>query len=266
MKLRLNISPCPNDTFMFEAMLSHRINTEGLEFDVCFADIEQLNSMAKDSVADVSKISCATLPQIYKHYAVLDSGSALGRGNGPLLVSRAEISVDNPELRIAVPGMNTTANMLMDKLFGQLKNRQPVLFSQIAEVVSRGEFDAGVLIHEGRFTYAAHGLKLVADLGERWESVSGLPLALGSIVVSRSLETDVQKRVERVLRRSVEYALEHPDDSLEFVRSHAQEMSVDVMRSHIALFVNEFSVALGIDGRRALTELTGLSDQKLFIL
>lgn len=265
MKLRLNISPCPNDTFMFEAMLAGRIDCEGLEFDVHFADIEELNAMAQRGVADVSKLSCAVLPQVVGAYKVLDSGSALGRGNGPLMVSLHEVSTSDAALRIAVPGAHTTANMLVDRLFPQLTRRGEVLFSQIADAVCSGEYAAGVLIHEGRFTYASRGLHLVADLGAEWERVSGLPLPLGAIVVRSSLESEVQRRVERVLRRSVEYAMANPDASAEFVRCHAQELSPQVMRNHIELFVNDFSVSLGTQGRQALSALTRLNSDEIFV-
>lgn len=297
MKLEIDISPCPNDTFMFEAMVAGRVDTEGVEFVPRFADIEELNAGVMGARAQVSKISYAVLPRIAAQYAVLDSGSALGRGNGPLLVARGgemrphgdalcregalhstgahgeggqsgergESRHDGMHLhgglRVAVPGLHTTANLLMAKLFPQVVDKTPVLFSEIAGRVADGEFDAGVLIHEGRFTYAAAGLELVADLGREWERVTGLPLPLGAIVVSRDVSAELQRTVERVLRRSVEYAFAHPGDSAEFVRSHARELDPRVIESHIALFVNEHSVSLGAEGRRAVEELTGLGGE-----
>lgn len=273
MRLRLNISPCPNDTFIFDALLAGRIDTEGLEFDAAFADIEQLNNMALgDEGADVTKLSYAVLPDVTGAYKILNSGSALGRGNGPLLVARGDFLEQTPEgpestraLRVAVPGLRTTANMLMSRLYPQITDKTPVLFSDVAALVARGDFDAGVLIHEGRFTYREKGLRLVADLGERWETATGLPLPLGAIAVSRRLNPDTQRRIDRVLRRSIEFAMANPLASADFVRSHAREMDENVIRSHIDLFVNEFSLDLGAEGRRAVRELTGVGGEDVFL-
>ena len=255
--IRLAISPCPNDTFMFDAMLNGRIDTEGLSFEVDYLDIEQLNEAALDAKYDVSKCSTAILPAIIAKYTLLDSGSALGRGNGPLLVCRKDFGA--PLRRIAVPGEHTTANRLIMRLFDEIEERHPLLFSTIAEAVERGDYDGGVLIHEGRFVYQKRNLRLVADLGLEWERVTGLPLPLGSIVASRTLEGDVVATVERVLRRSIEYAFEHPMASRDYVKSHAQELDDAVIESHIRLFVNDYSLALGTEGRRAIAELTGLT-------
>lgn len=256
--LKLSISPCPNDTFMFHAMLDGRIDTEGLRFDVEYRDIEELNRGVAAGRADVSKISCAVLPAITAAYRLSDSGAALGRGNGPLLVRRAGES--SPVRRVAVPGLHTTANALVARLFPQIDERVPLLFSEIAEAVERGRFDAGVLIHEGRFVYARRRLELVADLGLEWEARTGLPLPLGGIVVRRSLTEDVFHRFERVLRHSIEYAFAHPETSRDYVKAHAQELDDEVIDKHIALFVNEFSLTLGSDGRAAMTALTGLEE------
>ena len=254
--LRLFISPCPNDTFMFDAIVNQRIDLEGLQFDVEYHDIEQLNEQTLARVADVTKCSTAILPAINANYALLDSGSALGRGNGPLLVRRRG---EREELQhIAVPGEHTTANALVRRLFPDIKQRTPRLFSEIAEAVERGEFDAGVLIHEGRFVYERRNLELVADLGLEWERRMELPLPLGSIVVARDLGEEVADRVEALLRRSVEYAFANPKLSREFIKSHAQELEDSVIDSHIALFVNEFSLSLGAEGRRAVEQLTGV--------
>jgi 1,4-dihydroxy-6-naphthoate synthase len=245
---------------MFGAMLHGRVDTEGLQFDVTFADIEQLNERAISGVPDVTKLSSAVIPQIITGYKILDSGSALGRGNGPLLVSRKSIDTNDGALKIAVPGIHTTANMLMSKLYPTLTDKTPILFSEIAETVASGRFDCGVLIHEGRFTYRNHGLTLIADLGKGWEQLTGMPLPLGNIAISERIDADIRQAVCRVLRRSVLHAMQHPDECMDFVRSHAQEMDDDVMRSHIALFVNEYSVSLGAEGRKAVSEFTGLDD------
>ena len=265
MKLKLNISPCPNDTFMFHALIEGRIDTGGLQFAASFADIEELNAMALGGEADVCKVSWAVVPAIVDQYRVLTSGNALGRGNGPLLVARKAVDTTDSSLRIAVPGVHTTANLLMQRLFPALTNRTPVLFSEIADRVAADEFDAGVLIHEGRFTYADKGLKLVADLGEEWERATSLPLPLGAIVVSRRLPEKVQLTINQILRQSVQYALRHPEASADFVRQHAQEMDTRVIANHIALFVNDYSVDLGDDGRRAAAALTGIDDTTVFV-
>lgn len=254
--LKLHISPCPNDTFMFDAMINRRIDCEGLEFDVEYHDIEELNDGVLRGVADVSKISCAVLPSIVENYRLLDAGAALGRGNGPLLVKRkGEQGAIN---KIAVPGLHTTANLLIERLFPEIAERTPMLFSQIAEAVEQGEFDGGVLIHEGRFVYHKRGLELVADLGEEWERRTALPLPLGGIVARRGLAGEVVERIERVLRRSIEYAFANPMVSREYVKSHAQELEDEVIESHIALFVNDFSLSLGDEGREAIERLTAL--------
>lgn len=254
--VRLAISPCPNDTFMFDAMLNGRIDTEGLQFEVDYLDIEQLNSAALEHRYDVTKCSTAILPAIIHNYRLLDSGSALGRGNGPLLVRRR--GFEGALRNIVVPGLHTTANLLTHRLFEEIESRTPMLFSEISDAVARGEYDAGVLIHEGRFVYERYDLELVADLGIEWERRTALPLPLGSIVASRGVEDDVVERVERLLRRSIEYAFANPMASRDYVKQHAQELEDRVIDSHIALFVNNFSLSLGEEGRRAVAALTGL--------
>lgn len=280
----LNISPCPNDTFMFDALINSRIDTRGYSFEVNYFDIEELNRRVMQGEPAISKISYAVLPAIDATYAVFDSGSALGHGNGPLLVARnaaaiheylsdclSSVSADGTKgsrllssfraaPRVAVPGLHTTANLLLQRLFPSLADRTPVLFSDIAPAIAEGEFDAGVLIHEGRFTYREHDLELVADLGVEWgRATLGLPLPLGAIVASRSLPPEAVKTVEELIRESVEYAFAHPEVSRKFVKEHAREMDDDVIDSHIALFVNENSLSLSSDARRAVKELTGVT-------
>ncbi len=255
MRLKLSISPCPNDTFMFHALVHGLVDCEGLEFDVEYHDIEELNRAAMAAEADVSKISCAVLPALKRNYAMLDSGAALGRGNGPLLVKRKGFQGELK--RVAVPGEYTTANALVSGLFPLIDELSPVLFSEIAEAVERGEFDGGVLIHEGRFVYERRNLELVADLGVEWERMTDLPLPLGSIVVRRELGEELKARMERVLRRSIEYAFANPMASRDYVKAHARELEDDVIEKHISLFVNEFSLSLGPQGRHAIAYLTG---------
>ena len=241
---------------MFDAIINRRIDLEGFEFDVDYLDIEQLNQAALGRKADITKCSTALLPYIWERYSLLDSGSALGRGNGPLLVRR---SGDKTPIRhVAVPGLYTTANSLINRLFPMIMKRTPMLFSEIAEAVEFGHFDAGVLIHEGRFVYERRNLELVADLGLEWERRMELPLPLGSIVVARDLGDDVAEKFDGLLRRSIEYAFANSEASREFIKAHAQELEDSVIESHIKLFVNDFSLSLGEEGRRAVEQLTGI--------
>lgn len=238
---------------MFDAIVNKRIDLEGYTFDVEYHDIEQLNERVLSGEAEVSKCSTALLGAVGERYRLLDSGSALGRGNGPLLVRRKG---DTTRIRrIAVPGLYTTANALVGRLFPEIEERVPMLFSEIAKAVEAAEFDAGVLIHEGRFVYERRNLELVADLGLEWERRVGLPLPLGSIIITRSLGEEVARDLERLIRRSIEYAFAHPELSREFIKSHAQELEDEVIDKHISLFVNDFSLTLGDEGRRAVEEL-----------
>lgn len=256
MRITIDISTCPNDTFMFEALLTGRVDTEGLAFEARLADIEQLNRRLLDGRAEISKMSYALYPLIADRYRLLTAGSALGYGNGPLLVSRREMGIEElADALIAVPGKHTTANLLLDTAFPQAVRRREYLFSDILGAVQRGEADAGVLIHETRFTYAERGLRLVADLGREWERLTGLPIPLGGIVASRRLDGETVRKADRALRRSIRYALAHPGDALPFVRSHARELDDEVIRRHIALFVNDFSVNLGEAGKKAVAAL-----------
>src|SRR5258706_12357868 len=255
MRLTLAFSPCPNDCFMFDAVVNRRIDLEGLEFDVRLADVEALNKAAFAGEVDVTKLSYHAYAYCAREYVLLDAGSALARNCGPLLISKRQISGDEVAaggLRIAIPGKYTTANFLLGLAFPGARDRTELLFSDIEAAVLDGRFDAGLIIHENRFTYAAKGLKKIVDLGEFWEGETGAPIPLGGIVVNRSLPGEVQRAVNRVLRRSVEYAFAHRAASLPFVREHAQEMSEDVMYRHIDLYVNEYSVDLGVEGKRAV--------------
>ena len=258
MTLTLGFSPCPNDCFMFDAIVHERIDLEGLAFAPVIEDVEALNRRAFARDIDVTKLSFHALAHCAHDYALLDAGSALGRGCGPLLISARPIApeeVADGDLRIAIPGTYTTANFLCGLAFPKAQDKTELLFSDIEGAVLDGRFDAGLIIHENRFTYEAKGLRKIIDLGEYWESTTGAPIPLGGIAISRALPADVQQTMNRVMRRSVEYALAHPDASRSFVRAHAQEMSDDVMRRHIALYVNEHSVTLGPQGRRAINTL-----------
>jgi 1,4-dihydroxy-6-naphthoate synthase len=258
MRLTLGFSPCPNDCFMFDAIVHDRIDREGLDFDVVMADVEALNRQAFAGDIAVTKLSYHAFAHCASTYALLDAGSALGRGCGPLLISKRSISADEAaagRLRIAIPGQFTTANFLLRLAFPQATDTHELVFSEIENAVSNNDYDAGVIIHENRFTYESRGLRKIVDLGEFWEASTGLPIPLGGIVVQRALPADVQRRMNRVMRRSVEYAFAHPAASRAFVREHAQEMSEDVVRRHIDLYVNEFSIDLGREGRHAIAVL-----------
>ncbi len=260
-EMKLYISPGPNDTFMFDAMVNLRIDTEGLDFEVEYHDIEELNARAMRGEAEFSKISCAIIPNIADRYTISRSGAALGRGNGPLLVRRK--SEDSALVKIAIPGINTTANLLIKTLLPEITELVPMLFSTIADAIERGEVDGGVLIHEGRFLYAERGLELVADLGLLWESRTSLPLPLGAIAMRNDLDATTRERFERVLSRSIEYAFANPLMSRQFTKSHAQELDDKVIESHIELFVNNYSIDLGEEGRRAIELLTtGQTNEK----
>jgi len=255
MKLSLGFSPCPNDCFMFDAIVNRRIDLEDLEFSIRMADVEALNKAAFAGQADVTKLSYHAYAYCTRDYVLLDAGSALGRNCGPLLISKRSIAVEEVAagtLAIAIPGRYTTANFLLGLAFPAALNKSELLFSDIEAAVLDGRFDAGLIIHENRFTYAAKGLKKIIDLGEFWEGETGAPIPLGGIVVNRSLPGEVQRAVNRVLRRSVEYAFAHRAASLPFVREHAQEMSEEVMYRHIDLYVNAYSVDLGVEGKRAV--------------
>jgi 1,4-dihydroxy-6-naphthoate synthase len=255
MRLTLGFSPCPNDCFMFDAIVNRRIDLEGLEFTPRLADVEALNNSAFAGEADVTKLSYHAYAYCTGDYVLLDAGSALGRNCGPLLISKRAIAqqeVASGGIRIAIPGRFTTANFLLGLAFPEARDKTPMLFSEIESALLDERFDAGLIIHENRFTYADKGLKKIIDLGEYWEGETGAPIPLGGIVIKRSLPDDVKQRVNRVLQRSVEYAFAHRAASLGYVRAHAQEMSEDVMYRHIDLYVNEYSVDLGEEGRRAV--------------
>jgi 1,4-dihydroxy-6-naphthoate synthase len=255
MTLSLGFSPCPNDCFIFDAILNRRIDLEGLDFSVRLADVEALNRAAFGGEIDVTKLSYHAYAYCTGDYVLLDAGSALGRNCGPLLISKRQISneeVAAGTLKIAIPGKYTTANFLLGLAYPGARDKTELVFSAIEAALLNEDYDAGLIIHENRFTFEAKGLKKIIDLGEFWEHETGAPIPLGGIVINRSLPDGIKHAVNRVVRRSVEYAFAHRADSLPFVRAHAQEMSEDVMYRHIDLYVNDYSVDLGLEGRRAV--------------
>lgn len=259
MKLSLGFSPCPNDTFIFDALIHHKIDTQGLDFEVFFDDVETLNQKAFRGELDITKLSYHAFAYVTNQYVLLDAGSALGFGVGPLLICKDEKYLDKEylqskiqTLKIAIPGKYTTANFLLSLAFPEGKNKKKVLFSEIENQLINDETDLGLIIHENRFTYQDKGLHKIVDLGDFWEQQTGCAIPLGGIVVNRNLPLEIQHKINRVLRKSVEFAFENPKSGLEFIRSYSQEMSEEVMYKHIDLYVNKFSVDLGEEGRKAV--------------
>ncbi|MFM7079694.1 MAG: 1,4-dihydroxy-6-naphthoate synthase [Bacteroidota bacterium] len=256
MKIRLGISSCPNDTYIFDALVNGKIDLKGYSFELVIADIEELNQMATQSALDMVKVSIGALPHFINDYRIMDSGAALGNGVGPLVVAAGtHVDLDNPELKIAIPGIKTTANLLLTLFYPHLKNKKPMLFSDIESAVLSCDVDAGVLIHEGRFTYAEKGLCLVADLGSKWENHTRLPLPLGCICASRGLSETVVQDLEDLTRDSLLYANAHPESSQAFIMNNAQEMKPEVVQKHIELYVNQYSISLGPSGRSAIEQM-----------
>lgn len=256
MKLSIGFSSCPNDTYMFNALVHGLVDCEDLSFEVHMADIEQLNNMAIERHLDISKISIGAYPDISSSYILMDSGSALGYKNGPILVSKQRIYPDEiSHLNIAVPGVKTTANLLLSILHPGVKKKKTYLFSDIEDAVISNEVDAGLLIHEGRFTYQKKGLKLITDLGEVWEEKKNKPIPLGSIAVRRDFNPALQKQINRVIRRSVEFAFANKREGYSYIKQHAKELDDEVIYRHIDLYVNDFSLALGEEGRSAIQYL-----------
>jgi 1,4-dihydroxy-6-naphthoate synthase len=263
MKLTLGFSPCPNDTFIFDAMVHGRIDTEGLEFDYFLTDVEDLNRKAFTADVDITKISYHAYAFVAQNYLILDAGSALGHRNGPLLISKRRIGISEiSNLRIAIPGKYTTANLLFSIAWPEVANKTEILFSAIEDALLREEFDAGLIIHESRFTYYKRGLHKLADMGEYWETLTGLPIPLGAIVIKRTIPEEIALKVNRIVRRSLEYAYKDSFASYDFVAGNAREMESTVMNNHIKLYVNEYTLDLGLKGREAIMELFRIASEK----
>jgi 1,4-dihydroxy-6-naphthoate synthase len=255
-ELTLGYSPCPNDTFIFHALVKGVVEAEGMRFTERLEDVETLNRLAAAAELDVTKISYGAAPGLLRDYVLLRSGGALGRGCGPLIVAREPFTREAlAGKRIAIPGRNTTANLLLRLYAPDAAPGIELVYSDIMPAVERGEVDAGLIIHESRFTYPQHGLVKVVDLGEWWEQTTGLPIPLGGIMARRALGDEAIRRVDDAIRRSVEHAFAHPDDSRDYVRAHAQEMDDAVAKQHIDLYVNRHSVDVGDEGERAIREL-----------
>jgi 1,4-dihydroxy-6-naphthoate synthase len=254
--LSLGYSPCPNDTFIFHALVSGLVAADGVAFAERLEDVETLNRLAEEAALDVTKVSYGAIPHLLRDYVLLRSGGALGRGCGPLVVAREGFDARGLDgARIAIPGRGTTANLLVRLFAPGARAGTEMVYSDIMPAVARGEVDAGLIIHESRFTYPQHGLVKVVDLGEWWEEATGLPIPLGGILARRDLGEETIRAVDDAIRRSVEHAFAHPADWKDYVRAHAQEMDEAVQRQHINLYVNRFTVDLGDEGERAIHEL-----------
>ncbi len=264
MKLTLGFSPCPNDTFIFDALVNKKIDSGSLEFDVMLEDVQTLNQWAKEGKLDITKLSYGVLPLVLDKYIVLNSGSALGSGVGPLLISPPRPQKGEPESSfqiegvqnslIAIPGENTTAHLLFSLAFPNAKNKIFLRYDEIENFVLSGQ-GFGVIIHENRFTYEAKGLKKIVDLGDYWEKETGNPIPLGGIVINRNIELATQQQVDALIKKSIEYAFGNYPELNDYIRNHAQEMSEAVMIKHIDLYVNEYSIALKEEGKNAVQKL-----------
>lgn len=262
-RLTIGYSPCPNDTFIFFALTHGLLDTETLSFGERLEDVETLNRLAINGELDITKISFHAFGHLRDRYVLLRAGGALGRGCGPLLISRSSVAPASLRgKRIAIPGKLTTACLLL-RLFDEkiAGNMHEMPFHEIPGAVSSGQVDAGLIIHESRFTYTRLGLACLLDLGEWWEKETGLPIPLGGILAHRRLGTERTLLIERLIRASLQYAFGHPDDAMDYIRRHAQEPDDRVIRQHIDLYVNDFSMDLGSEGEEAVRELLGRAER-----
>jgi 1,4-dihydroxy-6-naphthoate synthase len=255
MKITLGFSPCPNDTFIFDALVNGKIDTGGIEFDVLLEDVQTLNQWAKEGKLDVTKLSYGVLPLVLDRYMVLNSGSALGKGVGPLLIGNKEFSEGEVEKTlVAIPGKDTTAHLLFSMAYPGASNKVFLRYDEIEEFVLANK-GLGVIIHENRFTYQDKGLKKIQDLGDYWEHQTASAIPLGGIVIRRSLDARLQEAIDGLIKHSIEFAFANYPTLTDYIRNNAREMSENVMRQHIDLYVNEFSINLGHPGRKAVETL-----------
>lgn len=262
-KISLAYSTCPNDTYIFYALAHGKIDLGNLSFDIALNDVEHLNQEAKKGIIDISKLSFAAIGHLTETYGLLRSGAALGRGCGPLIVARKGKDLSSLKSgKIAVPGLWTTANLLLSLFLDKNPNVVPMSFEKIMPAVSSGEFDGGVIIHEGRFTYQNHNLECLADLGEWWESETSLPIPLGGIAMRRGISQEIICSVQSQIRKSIEFAHLNASQTADYVKSHAQELSDDVVSQHINLYVNEFSIDIGTEGETAIETLFAKAREK----
>jgi 1,4-dihydroxy-6-naphthoate synthase len=256
MKLTLGFSPCPNDTFIFDALVNNKIDTGGIEFKVRLEDVQTLNRLGLQQTLDVTKLSYGVLPLVLDNYIVLNSGSALGSGVGPLVIAKDQIPGDEVNnCTIAIPGENTTAHMLFALAFPNAKNKKFLRYDEIEDFVLNGDKNSlGVIIHENRFTYQDKGLKKIIDLGDFWQNKTGSPIPLGGIVAKRKLDIFLLKEIDGLIKQSIEYAFKNYPALTDYIRNNSQEMEEGVMRKHIELYVNNYSLSLGEEGRNAIKQ------------
>jgi len=260
--ISLGFSSCPNDTFIFDAMIHGKIDTEGLDFELFIGDVEELNRKAFSNELAITKISYNAYTRLTNNYILLDSGSALGENCGPLIIANKDFDIKElPNKKIAIPGINTTANLLLSVAFPEAKKKEEMIFSDIEKSVIDGSVDAGLIIHESRFTYEEKGLKKIIDLGEYWEELTNTPTPLGGIIAQRALGNEMLQKINRILKRSVQFAFDNPKSGLDFIRQHSQEMSEEVMYKHIGLYVNNYTLDLGEAGRKSVETLFNKAKQ-----
>ncbi len=263
MRLSLAYSPCPNDTFIFYAMIHGKVDTEGLEFDLILGDVSQLNQAAKEVRYDITKLSFHALYHLQKEYQLLKAGAALGNNCGPLLIAKRQLTKEEiKHASVAIPGEWTTANFLLDFAYPSIKEKTLLLFSDIEGAVLDDRVDLGVIIHENRFTYQEKGLVKIKDLGDHWENTTGVPIPLGGIALKQSFDVNLKAKVERVIQRSLKYAWEHMEEALPYLREHAQEMNDKIMMQHVNLYVNKYSHDLCSKGQEAVQQLFHHLDKK----
>ena len=256
MKLSIGFSPCPNDTFIFDALVNNKIDSEGLQFDVVLQDVQTLNHWANNGRLDITKLSFPAFFNNRKHYQLLQAGAALGKGVGPLLIAKKMVDVrEIKNCSVAIPGENTTANFLLQYAFPFLTKKSSYVFSEIENAVLNEKVDLGVIIHENRFTYQQKGLHKIADLGEVWEQRQQLPVPLGCIAAKETLPVELIKKIETLIEKSLRYAFAQYPQLPAYVQQHAQAMDEVVMRQHIELYVNDFSLNLGTQGQMAIEQL-----------
>lgn len=256
MQISLGYSTCPNDTFIFDALVNGKIDNEGLQFVPYLTDVEDLNLLAFKGQLDITKLSYHAWLHVWRNYRILDSGSALGKGNGPVLVARNQcLDPRYLSLTVAIPGEYTTANLLLRMAYPNIKEKKIFVFSDIEQAILDGITDAGLLIHENRFTYEKRGLVLLRDLGQFWEETAGGPIPLGGIMAHRRMPQDIVEKVNRLVRKSLEFALGNPNGTIPYMRQFAQSMDQDVLDAHLKAFVTDFSVDLGAVGKKAIKTL-----------
>lgn len=258
-ELTLGYSPCPNDTFIFYAMIHGKIDTDGLKFKETLLDVETLNQKALKGELDLTKVSFHAFGHLRDNYALLRAGGALGRGCGPIVVSNERHTMEDlRDKKIAIPGKLTTASLLLqlyDPAFANSSNLVFMPFHKIMDAVVNGDVDAGVIIHESRFTFVSFGLKRVVDLGQWWEKETGLPIPLGGILAKRNLGRELIIQIEDILRQSVDYSYNNRFEPMGYIKQHSQELSEGVIKDHISLYVNDFTIDIGDEGEKAIAEL-----------